>query len=65
MLVDSYIEQEKVFGENVLIKKQLLDKLHIDSLPYQICVKTNDCLKCFKKVAVVEVRRTGQEIRRF
>lgn len=65
VLVDSYIEQVKVFGENPLLKKQLLHNLRVDILPYQICVKAEDCLSCFKKLAVVEVRKNGQEIRRF
>lgn len=64
-LIDDYTNNIKIFGENHILKKQLLYRLHTENLPYQVCIKTESCLKYFQKLAVVEVRNSGQEIRRY
>ena len=67
LLIDKYINDTELIDDPEildLMKKKLLKKLRIDELPHQVCIKTNKCLNSIQKLAVVEVRANGIEIRR-
>lgn len=67
LLIDKYIDDTELIDDPEvldLMKRKLLKKLRIDELPHQVCIKTNKCLNSIKKLAVVEVRINGVEIRR-